>query len=584
MEKALEKIIFTGLKNLIGEMDETEFLQYKKQLSIIELNRGETLFNQNDEADSIYILLSGKLEVLINDGDNIEKRIGFVYRTETVGEMAMLTEGLRSATVRSFRNSILAKMSNLNFMELCYSKPNFAINVSRFIVKRLENTIQAKKSRLKYSNISIFDAGNNAKTSGCIDALIRLYKDKNNFLTIGKKEIIEIIGENENDKRINLLKIAHFINEQEIKNINIIFDLRLIDSEIIIQLLDYSDSLLLFYDASKEFNFSDLNNINQFCEHAIGKIKHIICHRSDLFLPSNTISFLANLKKGEHTHIRENNHSDILRIFKNINGKSIGLVLGGGGAKGIAHLGVLKALSEAKIHIDYIAGTSIGAIYAGAYAMYQDYKAVYEISQKTIAENPTDAFNFNLLPRFSLYSDRKINRQLSSVFKDCDFEDLWLPFFCISSNITVPEMTVHETGNLKNAIRASMSVPGLLKPIIINNNLHVDGGVFNNIPIDVMLEKNSGHIIASRVDVEEKNKQVKLPGLISTIVKSAIANSDRNSNKLEAFVDLLFQPNVAHFGLLKWNAHEKIFDLGYQHALKTLAQHADVVDKLKSNI
>lgn len=577
----MDRIIHAGLQNLVGEMTEEDFQQYKSELEIIELKRGEVLFNQNDEADNIYILLSGKLEVNVLQPDLTQKRVGFVNRKETVGEMALITDDVRSASVIGYRNSILAKMTGKTFMDFCYSRPLLAINVSRFVVNRLKESLKAKRVIVTNNNLCLYNCSDTSITNSCIDSLIELYSDEKVYRIIDKTIIESILESKWENSSFNAMKIDQFINERDINDVNLIFDLRGMDRELILHIIDYSDIIIQYFDASVVLSAAEIEAINALGSNADRKIRHIFCHDRSVVIPRNIMAKLSQLRQGAHTHVREGNMKDTMRIFRYMKGTTNSVVLGGGGAKGIAHLGVLKALEEFNIPIHYIAGTSMGAIYAGVYAIHQDFDTVFEMSETAFNTNFTSRRDLNLIPRHAVYSDKKINKILAELFQDYQIEDLWLPFYCVSSNISRPEMHVHESGSLKDAIRASMSVPGLFKPVIIDNEIHVDGGVFNNIPIDIMIEKNNGHIIASRVDVETKKKKVELPSLLTTVMKSAVANSDRHSNNLQKFVDVIFQPNVAHFGLLNWKAHKQIFEEGYRHASELLTNSKDTLNYLK---
>lgn len=583
MKNSLNKIIYTGLQNLVGDMADDEYQEYRQHLEIVNLKRGEVLVYQDAEADSIYILLSGKLEANVLQPDGTQKRVGFVNRAETVGEMALITGDVRSATIVGYRNSILAKMSKQVFMDMCYSRPVFAINVCRFVVNRLKENQHSKRKKNLNNNICLFDASQTDLTRTCINQLLELYKKEKNYTIVDMDRISQIVDNKWKNDAESIIKVDKFINSIDINDENIVFDLKGMDQNLMSHLLDYSDIIIQYYDSQKMLSDEAISQINKLGSTADRKIRHLICHEDNTFMPSNTASLLSKLRPGAHTHIRAGRIKDAQRILRYMKGNSNSLVLGGGGAKGIAHLGIIKAIEEHEIPIDYIAGTSMGSIYAGLYAIHEDFKEVYDMSVATFKQSPTSRTDINLIPKHSIYRDKKINKRLEEVFKNYQIEDLWLPFYCISSNISRPDMVIHETGNLKDAIRASMAVPGLFKPILINNEVHVDGGVFNNIPIDVMLERNNGHIIASRVDVKTKSSGAKLPNLLATVMRSTVANSDRHSNKLQQFVDVLFQPNVARFGLLDWKAHERIFNEGYKHASTLLESMPDLVNHLRDN-
>lgn len=586
MDQYLDHIVDHTLENLFGKLDSDKLTSIKEKLSYISLRRGETLFHQNDEADGIYILLSGKLEVIAAQRDGSVHRVGFVNRAETVGEMALLSDDLRSATVVAFRNSTLAKMSNDTFIELCYSNAEFALRVSRFIVSRLKQSIHTKRAKIKISNISFHDSGLTPITSEVIDQILDRFRKMTSVVILDKALSDQVLDLKDSGKQPGpdeLLKLDHYINELEQQEKKLCFDLRNMDNYLVNHIIDFSDLAIEFFDFSavKTKNWKP-DSFIQSIENIQSKINYVFCHenKNGLF-PEGTNLVLEKLKNGPHTHIKQGDEKGINRIVRYITGKSVGLVLGGGGAKGIAHLGILKALEEFHIPVDYIAGTSMGAIYASLYAKHQDFKAVFSLSTDTFLTSPTGPADLNIFPRYSIYKDKKINKKLHELYGEMHLEDLWLPFYCISSNLTKPEMVIHESGKLSSVIRTSMAVPGLFKPIMINKNVHVDGGVFNNIPIDVMLQKNIGHIIASRVDKEDVSQVEKLPNFLNTLIKSTIANSDHHSNKLIPFVDLYFQPEVSKFGLLNWKAHDQIFDEGYKHALETLRKNEEMVASLR---
>lgn len=585
LDKYLDNIVNITLEKLFGNLEGDKLDMIKSKLSIMSLKRGDVLFKQNDEADGIYILLSGKLEVIAQQHDGASKRVGFVNRAETVGEMALLSDDLRSATVLCFRNSLLAKMDNKTFIELCYSNAEFALRVSRFIVSRLKESIHTKRSRIKITNISLHDSGLSDTTNTIINSLLNSFKHLDNVVIIDKALTNKILDVRQDaQEELNpehLLKVDHYINDLELHEKQLFFDLREMGDQMVNHLIDFSDLAIEFFDASLVTNKGNkTSSFIQSIANIQSKITYVFCHEEDVKYPQGTHYVLDQLKEGPHAHARTNSASDLKRLVRYITGNSIGLVLGGGGAKGIAHLGVLKAMEECNIPVDFIAGTSMGAIYASLFAKHLSFKDVYRLSAETFLKSPTAPLDLNFFPKYSIYSDKKINRKLQELFGDMYVEDLWLPFYCISSNLTKPEMTIHDKGKLKDVIRTSMSVPGLFKPVLIDKNVHVDGGVFNNIPIDVMMQKNIGYIIASRVDKEEIRQEENLPNFLYTLIKSTIANSDKHSNSLQGFVDLYFQPNVARYGLLNWKAHEQIYQEGYRHAKEILAENEALVHKL----
>lgn len=575
--------------SLLGDFTDTEKTALIEQLEFINLKKQEILFHQHDDADGIYLLLSGKLEALVLQPDGTQMVVGYVNRSETVGEMALITDDKRSATVRCFRNSVLAKMNNELFLKLCYENPEFALNVSKIVVKRLKTSIGSQKKKVSKTNIALVADKNDSKATRAVRELRKELEQNEKIHLIDEQTIrreFQLESSDEFDQ-IQEHELDSYLSELELNYDRLVFDLSAVPVSGITRLLDYTDICLFF--TGVETDQIDLTDFERYFftknEEILFKTKTVFCYSEETSTPTQTRARLELRKQVPHFNIRSGNQADTNRIQRFLLQKTNGFVLGGGGAKGLAHLGVLRALEEAEIPVDYICGTSIGAIMGFLYAKLQNVEEVIQISQRVFKGrgNPTPRHDLNIYPKHSIYRGRKINSQLSKHIGNYDIEDLWLPFFCISSNITKPEMVIHESGDAKTAIRASMSVPGLFPPVILNNNVHVDGGVFNNMPIDVMMNREVDVVIACRVDKEyivatEKEVVRSLPGLFTTFIKSTVANSDSHSEGLEQFVNLFFAPDVVGFGLLDWKSHDAIMMEGYNHARRVISEHQNLAD------
>jgi predicted acylesterase/phospholipase RssA len=178
-----------------------------------------------------------------------------------------------------------------------------------------------------------------------------------------------------------------------------------------------------------------------------------------------------------------NARGDFGRLARFLNDKSIGLTLGGGFARGIGHIGVIRAMRELDIPIDMVGGTSMGAIIAGQCALEWDYRDMVEITCRRSLESFKRDYT---LPLVSFLSGRKISNVITSIAGDIDIEDAWLPFFCVSASLTRGEMKVHSSGSAARSVIASSRAPGLFPPVSWDDELLVDGGLVNMVPSDVM--------------------------------------------------------------------------------------------------
>ena len=194
--------------------------------------------------------------------------------------------------------------------------------------------------------------------------------------------------------------------------------------------------------------------------------------------------------------MRAGHQGDLDRIVRYVSRREVGLVLSGGGARGFAHAGVVRAIQEAGLPIDVIAGVSMGAVMAAGYAFSEQWEETIPLIKAQLE----GVFSDYTLPFVSLARGRRFDRYLQALFGDASIEDLRMPYFCVSSNLTRADTVVHRTGPLWRAIRASGSLPGLVPPVVDDGDLLYDGGLLNNLPVDLMRKEiHTGVLIA--VDV-----------------------------------------------------------------------------------
>ncbi|GEM_PF-574142 len=567
---------------MLGELSSEEKSEIIKDVQVVSLKRGELLFRQNDEPDAIYTLLAGKLEAIVENQKGEQKIVGHIHRSETVGEMAAISKDLRSATIKCTRNSLLARISLETFNKLYEQKPSFAISIANVIIKRLNKSLHAKNKTLSYTSVALVKANDTS-------ILSKVYFDLKKLLTSNLSSFIinnEIIKK---ELSIDLTEpltaesesiLDHFINDLELSYDLLIFELSAASDENQPFLLDYSDICLVFEEANRNLRDSQAEEFYQLAQNVPDKLKAIICHPENTASPSGTKEFLSNRPVSSHAHIRSQHQLDIQRLHRFLTGSSNALVLGGGGAKGLAHVGIFKELEKNNIPIDFIAGTSIGAAVGGLYARHLDSDKLHSETKEISLNSPTSISDLNIIPKYSIYKGKKLDSYIHKFTQDRDIEDLWIPFICISSNLTNPQMVLHSSGSLSTAVRASISVPGLFPPVIIDGQIHVDGGIFNNLPIDIIMKQNVGNIIACRVDKEnhhsDEKKKEQTPGLLSTFIRSTVANSDSLSDNMEEFVDLYFEPSVSEYGLLNWKSHDEIIEISTTHARKLLKDHPNL--------
>ncbi len=184
-----------------------------------------------------------------------------------------------------------------------------------------------------------------------------------------------------------------------------------------------------------------------------------------------------------HHHLRLGDDTSLEQVARRLTGTSIDLVLGGGGARGWAHVGVIRAFEEAGIPIDAIAGTSMGGLVAAASALGLRWQEIQDLARQWSSQHRL--FDYTL-PFVSFFTGRKITELLQDIAGDVQVEDLWGGFFCVSSSLTRAKPVVHRRGPLWKAMRATMSLPALLPPVPEESELLIDGGYLINMPTGLM--------------------------------------------------------------------------------------------------
>jgi predicted acylesterase/phospholipase RssA len=274
----------------------------------------------------------------------------------------------------------------------------------------------------------------------------------------------------------------------------------------------------------------------------------------------------------------------------------VGVVLSGGGARGLAHVGALQALEHCGVSVDLIAGTSIGAAVAGQWAMSLDIQGLLEIAQDFSRSFGKRFLRDLTFPAVSLNSARRFSAYLKEAFADVCIEDLWIPYFCNSSNLSTAEVAIHQEGLLWPCIRASCSIPGIWPPVILGGNMLVDGGVMNNLPADVMRTRCAGSIIAIDVSptvdltvpreaaaefsgwamlwkrLNPFSDKVDMPHIFNILSRTSQLGSIRTGEVTRQIADLYIQLPTKTVEFFDWKAAHKLIDVAYGYCRNEIEQ------------
>ncbi|HYM33499.1 MAG TPA: cyclic nucleotide-binding and patatin-like phospholipase domain-containing protein [Candidatus Cybelea sp.] len=565
----LERLL--GNVALFEGLDEAALSAICGELDWFALPGGAFLFRQNEPSDALYIVASGSLDATIELPDGTIHSAGRIGPGETAGEMGFLSGSPRTATLRALRDCELVRFDLGDFEALIHRHPTTMLKVARVVARRLEVAQSAKVGDAPMRSFALLPhngATPVADVARCLAAA---------FGGLGRVVLIE--------REQGEARTSDWFAGVEAAN-DVALYVADADASPWTQLcLRQADCVLLVahaHDAPSPWA-SLVRSGESGALHA--RIELLLLNNGEI--RAGTERWLKLHAIDRHHHI--SGRADHDRIARVLAGQGMALVLSGGGARGFAHLGVVKALREAGIVIDMIGGNSMGAIIgAGVAAGWDDITLQARVKQAFVDTNPLSDFT---LPFVSLVGGHKVSRLLRDAFGDATIEDLRLPFFCTSANLTRGAVAIHRDGLLWRWLRASVAIPGVLPPVFDHHEVFVDGGVINNLPVDVMRAGGRCRVIG--VDVVSDHtftadsdgpdlppvwrlfrpwRDRKIPSLLQILWRAGTVNSDAAAIAAHAKADLLLQPPLASVDLLNWKAFDKAVDIGYRHTAEQLAK------------
>lgn len=551
-----------------GELD-----QVVARCSRLQLAAGEWLIREGEPAEALYIVLHGRLQAL--GGEAWGRKMS---RGHVLGEIAMLTGQVRTTGVQAVRDSELLVLNRADFEQLANSHPGWVRQVAQIVVGHL-TTAERQEESQQVLTLGIFGLDGSAAAS---EIALQLYR------RLAAHDSTAFVGSRDAPPRQERARWAH---ELEHGHRYVLYDACSQSEEWRRWCRRHSDHIVLIADARATPGRLAFDPGELTLGAEVGNTTMVLLHPQSARRPASMNRWLQAVGRPAHLHLRKDNQEDLARMARLLTGRGYGLVLGGGGPRGFAHLGVLKAIDEAGIPVDMIGGTSIGAIVGALRALDLDDAARQRLATRFV--NSGNVF-LPTLPVLSLSSARRVRRLLEGpdYFGDLQIEDCWLPYFCVSANLTRAEIVVHDSGSLATAVRASLSLPGVFPPVRSGQDFLVDGGVLNNLPVDVMRKRQgSGAVIA--VDLSVKVEVGAPPGYNETpsgwtLLAERLVGRNRSTLPLAHNVlmrakdlagiqaqrqllaanmpDLMIHPDVAGFGMFDYKGAKALVDVGYRHA------------------
>jgi lysophospholipid hydrolase len=587
--------LFTRAASRLG-LDEAAVRELEGKVQWDVVHRGELLMREGDSADSLFVVISGRLQVFRTRAGGEILPIAEVAAGETIGEMAFFTGEPRSASVAALRDSVVVRLPHTVFEQLIASRPAIVRQVTRVQMERIRRTNERIAAPPRITNVAVLPLHDGVplpqfchrladalRPHGVVTHLTAEVVDAG----LQRTAVADVAPDGPEEPQL-----LAWLSEQEAASRFVIYEAALSRAGWVARALREADCVLLVGRAGDPPGLSEAERrwLAPAGDRMSAPRTLVLVHPDGSRLPSDTQAWLAPRAVTRHHHVRWDRADDLGRVARFLAGRAVGLALGGGGARGIAHIGVLAALEDAGVPVDCIGGTSIGAAIGAQYALgWSREKMIAENTRIWLTIRPHKDYT---LPLMSIMGKRKGFECGHYVYGTNQIEDLWVPYFCVSSDLTAASMRVHRSGSLLEAATASASLPGVFVPSLIDGHLLVDGAVFNNLPGDVVRELGCGELIVSRVSVAEDRAfhyerlpqlgevvrryltrwrpPIRYPSLMEVVLRASMLASIARENAVSRDADFLFQPPVERFGLMEFTALEQIADVSYEYAIERL--------------
>jgi NTE family protein len=601
------------------------------------IDAGETLFRRGDVADAAYLVVSGRLAItervssteqhqathpptrqagsdrrtIGGHADHIE-----VGRGGIVGEFGLLEARERSATVIALRDTSLARLSADDFRALTISHTSLAMGLIRRILDRAGDENSESTTARTFALAITADVDDTTHDT-IVDTMATTLLQCGPSTVLSPSIIDEQLGQrgiaDTAPNSFGEIRLAELIHQTETGVDHVMFDAGpqrdgARYDHWTARTLHHADQLVII--VSPDPDDDESRRITALIDDTPTRIPVwlAVLHDASTTRPEGATLLRDRFRADEVHHLRGTEPQHLARLARLSAGRGVGLVLSGGGARGHAHIGVFRALTEQGIPVDRVVGASMGSIVAAAIAQGHGPDQVLT----DMREGASDLLDYTL-PLVSLIKGERIVDVLERQFDGWDIADLWIPFACPSTNLTTAEVMVHATGPVTAAIRASVAIPGVLPPVVYDGQLLADGGVLENLPVALLGDDPSvGTVIASDVaptlgpsapddygfhvsgwSVAKSRflptwvptwlgghgvePQPAYPGVTGTLLRSMLIGSSRSrdAHLASGVIDLYLDLDLTDLNILDFDAVDEAAERGYTTSIDRIADWVD---------
>jgi NTE family protein len=548
------------------------------------IDRGATLISQGSTADAMYLVETGRFRV---ERDGIV--LAEISAGSFIGEIAFFTGETRTADVIAARDAVVIRIDAAAFDALCAAHPG----LNRAIIEQLSGRLASTSARVvpdpgrpPARTFCALSAGGAPLPAGFVPALAR---------EIGRYHDIAVITED--DFETTLGKDADptsdaaiaWLNDQERAAEVVIFVAGHEASDWARAAVRQADQGLFVAQAVR---FAEPSALERFALDTLTEDQRrlVLIHPHRQSRVSGSAPWLDSRMPFLHHHVAlTEDGADIARLGRFLAGRAIGMVMSGGGAFGVAHIGIWRAMTEAGLPLDIVGGTSVGAAMAGAIALgVPEHEIGPRVEQIFVTSG---AMKRITVPKYAFLDHTVFDANLEHHYTTTPVEDLWLPFFAVSADLSTMRKRVIRRGPLWEAVRASAAIPGVLPAFYTSDgSMLVDGGCIDNMPFRDMHGLKTGPNIvvnvqrasATKYNVDYQSlpgraellrktllpfgkRPPRAPGVISTVMRSLMVGQAETAGAMNPDDLHIRPPGLKGAGFLAWDQHKLFYEMAYKH-------------------
>jgi NTE family protein len=577
---------------IFHDLEPAERAKLAAELDTLNLQRGEALVRQGEAADALYVVVTGRFAITIEGRAQMIAEVG---AGQPIGEIAFLAGGTRTATVTALRDSVVLRLGRSEFEALSAKSPGIWRTLTLTLARRVAEA-NASKAQLpdpRPRTITIIPAGAGQVPDGFVDRLADVFRRRQQRTLLvqahAAKGVLPLntpLGSAEATRALNALEGG--------------YDYVLLEADR--ELTAWSEKAIRQADLVLAVGLHASDPASNPLERLARELLPAEAQRLVLLHPTRTpiagtARWLEGRRLAMHHHVALDQPGDMERLYRFINGTALGLVACGGGAYCSAHIGLYKAMTQAGLSFDILGGTSGGGAMTAAFAMGTHPDDVDRAIHDIFVTNK--AMRRYTWPRYSLLDHTHFDRQLANHYAGVDIEDLWIPYFAVSTNLSSHDLHRHRRGDLWAAVRSTGSIPVLLPPYYTEDgHMLVDGAIMDNVPVGVMHELKSGpnvvisfavpklerfavdyralpgrnHLLKRLVMPFPRSQLPPAPGMGTVLMRSLMANRQDFERHLRPEDLLLVPPFPKDMGILDWHRHTELMDATYRWGLREMAR------------